>query len=102
MDGVVKGEPVPKIEPPVGTLYHLKSDAPEAVKVSVPVPQRVAPVAVGAASPAPRLVREVVAVELQPLSTRVTFTVYTVVPAGGVMAGVLDVVELTPVTGVHA
>ena len=45
MDGVVKGDPVPKGTPPVATLYQFKVDPPEelAVRFTVPGPQRVAP-----------------------------------------------------------
>ena len=50
MPGVVKGEPVPTCVPPVAASYHFKIPPaqPEADKLSVPVPQREAPVPDGA------------------------------------------------------
>ncbi|KAF5032326.1 hypothetical protein DSECCO2_618530 [anaerobic digester metagenome] len=48
MLGVVKLVPVPSKFPPVAASYHFRVLAPEALSVTVPVPQREAPVAVAA------------------------------------------------------
>ena len=50
MLGVVNGEPVPTCVPPVEASYHFNVPPahPDAVKVSVPVPHRETPSAVGA------------------------------------------------------
>ena len=74
MDGVVNGLPVPNKVPPVAALYHLSVDTPVADSVTVPVPQRPAPVATGAASPAPKLVSTEVAVFTHPVELLVTVT----------------------------
>jgi len=47
--GVVKGVPVPTCVPPVAASYHFNVPVqPEAVKLTVPVPQRELPAPVGA------------------------------------------------------
>ena len=88
--------------PPTGKVYQFKVDKPDALNVPVAPAQMPALVVVGAGSPAPKLVMDVVPETVQPAQDSVTTAVYIVVPSTGVDTGLATEVEERPVAGDHA